>query len=199
MWTMFTYWYSYDYAVTTPDTWRLPAWTLLSNHGHVLLAIARDPQARLRDVAARVGITERAAHTIVTDLEAAGYLTRHRVGRRNEYTVDPQVPFRHPAERDHLVGELLALFTAGSPTAERPDTGSPAGDPAPPAGDPVPPQHPGTVHRATAPAQRPDSTPAQRPVDAERPGGPQSRNGGPFAPAPHPAPGVDCRQVRLKE
>lgn len=119
MWTMFTYWYSYDYAVTTPDTWRLPAWTLLSNHGHVLLAIARDPHARLRDVAARVGITERAAHTIVADLESAGYLTRHRVGRRNEYTVNPHVPFRHPAESDHLVGELLNLFTnpAAGPSA----------------------------------------------------------------------------------
>lgn len=125
---MFTYRYSYDYAVTTPDTWRLPAWTLLSNHGHVLLAIARDPQARLRDVAARVGITERAAHTIVADLEAAGYLTRHRVGRRNEYTVNPQVPFRHPAEQDHLVGELLDLFTA-TPAAQQAPAGAGVADP----------------------------------------------------------------------
>jgi hypothetical protein len=128
MWTMFTYWYSYDYAVTTPDTWRLPAWTLLSNHGHVLLAIARDPQARLRDVAARVGITERAAHTIVADLESAGYLTRHRVGRRNEYTVNPHVPFRHPAESDHLVGELLNLFTSPSAGPQPPATDRSATD-----------------------------------------------------------------------
>jgi DNA-binding MarR family transcriptional regulator len=86
-------------------------WTFLTNHAHVLLAIARDPTARLRDVAASVGITERAAQAIVADLEAAGYLHRERTGRRNRYTVNPAGRFRHPAEADHRIGELLDLFT----------------------------------------------------------------------------------------
>lgn len=86
-------------------------WTFLTNHARVLLEIARNPQTRLRDMAAVAGITERAAQTIVTDLEAAGYLTRTRVGRRNHYTVDPSRRFRHPAEADHRIEGLLALFT----------------------------------------------------------------------------------------
>lgn len=85
-------------------------WTFLTNHAHVLLAIAREPTTRLRDVAASVGITERAAQAIVADLEAAGYLRRERVGRRNEYTVNPGGRFRHPSESDHSIGELLGLF-----------------------------------------------------------------------------------------
>jgi predicted ArsR family transcriptional regulator len=91
-------------------------WTFLTNHAHVLLAVARDPDVRLRDVAADVGITERAAQAIVADLEAAGYLTRERVGRRNRYHVEPDLPFRHPAEREHRIGELLALFGVHAPT-----------------------------------------------------------------------------------
>ena len=91
-------------------------WTFLTNHAHVLLAIARDPTARLRDVAEGVGITERAAQAIVADLEAAGYVQRERVGRRNQYTVDPAGRFRHPAEADHSIGELIDLFTAAQPT-----------------------------------------------------------------------------------
>ncbi|MEU8296364.1 MarR family winged helix-turn-helix transcriptional regulator [Micromonospora sp. NPDC048909] len=86
-------------------------WTFLTNHGHVLLAIARNPTARLRDVADEVGVTERAAQAIVADLEAGGYLVRTRVGRRNEYTLNPAGRFRHPAEADREVGALLALFT----------------------------------------------------------------------------------------
>ncbi|HET8660291.1 MAG TPA: helix-turn-helix domain-containing protein [Micromonosporaceae bacterium] len=86
-------------------------WTFLTNHAHVLLAVARQPTARLRDVADAVGITERAAQAIVADLEAAGYLQRERVGRRNEYTVNPAGRFRHPAEADHSIGDLLKLFT----------------------------------------------------------------------------------------
>ena len=89
-------------------------WTFLTNHAHVLLAIARDPTARLRDVATSVGITERAAQAIVADLEAAGYLRRERIGRRNEYTVNPAGRFRHPAEADHRIGDLIDLFT-GAP------------------------------------------------------------------------------------
>jgi DNA-binding MarR family transcriptional regulator len=87
-------------------------WTFLTNHAHVLLAIARDPDARLRDIADSVGITERAAQAIVADLQAGGYLERTKVGRRNHYTVNPAGRFRHPAEADHRIGDLLALFTS---------------------------------------------------------------------------------------
>jgi len=90
---------------------RQPEWTFLTNHAHVLLALARDPHARLRDVAALVRITERSVQAIVADLEAEGYLTRARVGRRNVYRLHPQRRFRHPAESRHRIGELLALFT----------------------------------------------------------------------------------------
>jgi predicted transcriptional regulator len=89
-------------------------WTFLTNHAHVLLVIARDPTARLRDVAETVGITERAAQTIVADLEAAGYLHRTRVGRRNEYTINPAGQFRHRIEANHCIGDLLTLFTIKS-------------------------------------------------------------------------------------
>jgi DNA-binding MarR family transcriptional regulator len=95
-------------------------WTFLTNHAHVLLAITREPTARLRDVAAAVDITERAAQAIVADLEGAGYLQRHRVGRRNHYTVNPAGRFRHPAEADHSIGDLLNLFTGFQPTCPTP-------------------------------------------------------------------------------
>jgi DNA-binding transcriptional regulator PaaX len=85
-------------------------WTLLTNHGRLLLLISRDTNARLRDLAAAAGITERAAQTIVGDLEAAGYVTRQREGRRNTYLIHPDQPFRHPAEAGHDVRELLSLF-----------------------------------------------------------------------------------------
>ncbi|MEU8006131.1 MarR family transcriptional regulator [Catellatospora sp. NPDC049111] len=92
-------------------------WTFLTNHAHVLLALAREPDARLRDVAVDVGITERACQAIVLDLETAGYLVRQRVGRRNQYTINPDGPFRHPAEADHRIGDLIALLAP--PHAER--------------------------------------------------------------------------------
>ncbi|MCZ2859856.1 helix-turn-helix transcriptional regulator [Blastococcus sp. VKM Ac-2987] len=97
-------------------------WTFLSNHGHVLVSLAADPDVRMRDVAARVGITERAVQMIVGDLEQAGYVIRERVGRRNRYTVVTQGRFRHDLERHVLVGDFLALVLAESvgavPTAE---------------------------------------------------------------------------------
>lgn len=85
-------------------------WTFLTNHAHVLNCIAADPDIRLRDVADRVGITERAAQLIVSDLVAGGYLTRTRVGRRNRYEVHREQPMRHPVEQDHEVGELLVAL-----------------------------------------------------------------------------------------
>ena len=82
-------------------------WTFLTNHAHVLVCIARDPDVRLRDVADQVGITERAAQGILADLVAAGYVRRERVGRRNRYEVDATRPFRHPLERGREVAMLL--------------------------------------------------------------------------------------------
>lgn len=85
----------------------MSGWTLLTNHGHVMVCLARDPEARLRDLAEQVGITERAAQRIVNDLVEGGYLLKERVGRRNHYRLNRTAPMRHPVERDHSVGELL--------------------------------------------------------------------------------------------
>ncbi len=85
-------------------------WTFLTNHAFVLLCVAREPDVRLRTVAECAGITERAAHRIMTELVAAGYLTKHRLGRRNFYEVHPELPMRHPLEEDHQVGELLRVL-----------------------------------------------------------------------------------------
>ena len=86
------------------------SWTFLTNHGQVLLAIARDPTARLRDIADAVGITERAAQRIVSDLVKEGYIVRRRVGRRNEYEVKERAHLRHPLARDHEIGEVLGVL-----------------------------------------------------------------------------------------
>ena len=86
-----------------------PGWTFLTNHSHVLLCIADDPGIRGRDIAERVGITERSAQSIIADLVDAGYLTRERVGRRNRYEVNARTPLRHPVEHEHAVEELLGL------------------------------------------------------------------------------------------
>jgi DNA-binding Lrp family transcriptional regulator len=94
-----------------------PTWTFLTNHSHVLLCIAEDPEIRGRDIAQRVGITERSAQNIVRELIEGGYLTREKVGRRNRYKVHPELPLRHPIERDHEVAELLRLVTV-SPDAQ---------------------------------------------------------------------------------
>jgi predicted transcriptional regulator len=85
-------------------------WTFLTNHAHVLLCIAADPDIRLRDIAARVGITERAAQKIVGDLAADSYVSVTRLGRRNQYRIVPGGRFRHPLESQHEVSELLDLF-----------------------------------------------------------------------------------------
>lgn len=87
------------------------SWTLLSNHGHVLVYLAQRPDARIRDVAAEVGITERAAQGIVGDLRDAGYIKVERLGRRNTYRINPRSRFRHPAEAQHSIAALLGTFT----------------------------------------------------------------------------------------
>jgi DNA-binding IclR family transcriptional regulator len=91
-------------------------WTFVTNHTQVLLCIARDPGVRLREVAADVGITERAVQRIVAELVEAGFLERRRVGRRNHYVVHRAVEMRHPAQSGHDIGALLDLLTL-EPTA----------------------------------------------------------------------------------
>ena len=90
-------------------------WRFLTNHTQVLLCIARDPDARLRDVADEVGITERAAQRIMADLVEAGFVERERVGRRNRYVVNRDRQMRHPAQLGHEVGELLELLEPPPP------------------------------------------------------------------------------------
>ena len=92
-----------------PGGTAMPTWTFLTNYGHVLVCIAGDPGIRGRDIAARVGITERAAQAIIADLASEGYVTRTRIGRRNHYEINPDRPLRHPLEQPHSIGELLQL------------------------------------------------------------------------------------------
>jgi hypothetical protein len=89
-------------------TRRRVSWTILTNHGQVLACLAEQPDIRARDLAVLVGITERAAQAIVSDLVLAGYVTRSREGRRNRYEVDLDSPLRHPLEGARTVGDLLA-------------------------------------------------------------------------------------------
>lgn len=103
------------------------AWTFLSNHGHVLLCIAAEPEIRLRDVATRVGITERAVQRIVADLEAGHYLTRERIGRRNRYQVHVERPLRHPVEAHQEIRKLLDLLPPPARVAPPNDGGGTEG------------------------------------------------------------------------
>ena len=95
-------------------------WTFLTNHAHVLMCLAANPTIRLRDVAARVEITERAAQRIVTELEEAGYLVRVREGRRNHYQLNTEMPLRHPLDSDHRISELLATFAGTARVVDDP-------------------------------------------------------------------------------
>jgi DNA-binding transcriptional ArsR family regulator len=99
-----------------------PGWTFLTNHAQVLVCIAGDPGIRLRDIGDRVGITERAAHRIVGQLSEAGYITRRRDGRRNQYSFNADVPLPDPIARERSVGELVEVLTgarAGPPPRVR--------------------------------------------------------------------------------
>jgi len=110
------------------------SWTLLTGHGHVLVEIARNPKARIRDISAAVGLTERTVQAIVADLDAAGYLTRTRTGRRTRYTVNTDSLFRHEAQEGHRIGPFLALLARDADPG-----GSPApANPQPPPGLPPP-------------------------------------------------------------
>jgi DNA-binding MarR family transcriptional regulator len=91
-------------------------WSFLTSHARVLLCIANDPGARLRDIAAGLDITERSAYGIVTDLANAGYIVKHKDGRRNRYQIQAHLPLPEPTSRERTVGEMLALL-AGTDTA----------------------------------------------------------------------------------
>ena len=87
-----------------------PRWDFLTNHAHVLLCISQDSGIRLRDIAAAVGITERSAHKILSELVEEGYVLRERHGRRNRYKVKPELPLRHPLVQEREVGDLLEVL-----------------------------------------------------------------------------------------
>ena len=105
-----------------------PRWAFLTNHARALICIARDPGARLREIGERVGITERAAHRIIAELLAAGYITRTRDGRRNRYTVNAELPLPDPIARDQNVGDLLTLLATTDPPPSR-EPSATEGDP----------------------------------------------------------------------
>lgn len=96
-----------------------PTWTFFTNHGHVLVCLAGEPDLRTRDIAEMVGITERSAQAIIGDLVEAGYVTRTKEGRRNRYEVHGDIALRHPLEREHTVGELLGTLGRPVPTRRR--------------------------------------------------------------------------------
>lgn len=110
----------------------MESWTFLTNHAHVLLCIARDPEVRLREVAEQVGITERAAQRIVADLVAEGYVTRTKVGRRNHYHVYPERPIRHPVDYPTRLGTLLGLLVDPAWGFSEDGDDNPVGQPAAP-------------------------------------------------------------------
>ena len=92
----------------------MESWRFLTNHARVLLCIARDPGARLRDLAASLGITERGAHAIVADLTAAGYVVKHKHGRRNRYQIQAHLPLPEPVSQEPAIGDVLAMLVGDS-------------------------------------------------------------------------------------
>jgi winged helix-turn-helix DNA-binding protein len=103
----------------------MESWSFLTTHARVLVCIARDPGARLRDLAAHVGITERSAYAIVTDLAAAGYIVKRKDGRRNRYQIQAQLRLPERISHEPAIGEVLDLL-AGHAARRRPDEGQPA-------------------------------------------------------------------------
>ncbi len=92
-------------------------WSFLTNHARVLLCIAHDPGVRLRDIAARTGVTERTAYGIVTDLAGAGYVVKHKDGRRNRYQIQAHLPLPETDSRKRTIGEILALLAGADDEA----------------------------------------------------------------------------------
>ena len=110
-------------ATKTPQDLPQRPWDFLTNHAHVLACVARDPGMRLRDIAAAVGITERAAHRILSELVGEGYVLRERRGRRNHYQVVGELPLRHALVQERSVADLLEALDGAPPS-------TPGGDPA---------------------------------------------------------------------
>ena len=104
-----------------PLTGSISKWDFLTNHAHVLVCVAHDPGARLRDIATAVGITERAAHRILSELVADGYVLRERQGRRNRYEVVVDLPLRHPLVQERELGELLEVLVTPKEVEDKPD------------------------------------------------------------------------------
>ena len=95
-------------------------WSFLTNHARVLVCIAHDPGVRLRDIAATVGITERSAHSIVTDLTSAGYVVKNKDGRRNRYQVQSHLPLPEAKTRERTIGDVLDVLVGSElPMGER--------------------------------------------------------------------------------
>ena len=97
-------------------------WTFLTNHARVLILIAETPNIRLRDVAVRIGITERAAQRIVGDLEADGYLSHEKEGRRNRYNLHPDAHLRHPLGHEIQIGQLVEFISSAGASAKSPSS-----------------------------------------------------------------------------
>jgi DNA-binding transcriptional ArsR family regulator len=89
----------------------MTTWTFLSNHGRALLCIAHDPDVRLRDIASELGVTERSAYAIVTDLAEGGYVVKEREGRRNRYHLQDHLPLPEAPDKEQAIGEVLAVLT----------------------------------------------------------------------------------------
>ena len=96
-----------------------PKWTFLTNHGQLLLCIAEEPGLTLRAIGERIGITERAAHRIVAELETSGYLSRRRNGRRNHYTIRPHLPLPDSVARERQIGDLLGVLAQQTGSEEK--------------------------------------------------------------------------------
>lgn len=111
-------------AIYFYNTWEMlevTTWTFLSNHGRALLCIARDPEIRLRDIAVALGITERRAYDIVSDLAEAGYVIKEREGRRNRYQIQEHLPLPEDPQQEQAIGEVLRVLTERSrPSKARP-------------------------------------------------------------------------------
>lgn len=143
-------------------------WTLFSNHGHVLLFLARDPDARLRDVAEAVGITERAVQKIVRDLQDGGALSVSKKGRRNRYRINLRKPLRHELEAHRTIGDLVKLMRPG-PEQSAAEKAAPHPAGAPPAAPAVAPTAEPRPSAPEKPAAKPEPAPEPEPEPKPEP------------------------------
>jgi hypothetical protein len=103
----------------------MESWSFLTSHARVLLCIARDPDVRLRDIGASLGITDRSAYGIVTDLAEAGYVIKQKDGRRNRYQIQAHLPLPEPASQEPAIGDVLALLAGAGARLQLTGTGPP--------------------------------------------------------------------------